>query len=185
MAPQPAEAFRQLASQVRSRPGLALLQPSGYEVAEGLVVDVDVRDGRLQAVGIRSEEGGPELTQTVLRSIGSPREAIREIADGLAVRLEVDKRGKIIGVSSESPQYPRDFRSMEERSADIRPGLEQATRKPGRPSLPDEHLRRVAQVVREAEARRERIDEAVAKHFGITWGAAKKRIRIARERGFL
>ncbi len=80
----------------RVGPGFALLEGSGYEVAEGLVVDVDVRDGRLQAVAIRSveEEGGPELTQTVLRSIGSTREAIRAIADGLVVRLELDEKGR-------------------------------------------------------------------------------------------
>jgi hypothetical protein len=178
--------FRQRMKAKPFGPGLALLEDSGSEVAPGLLVDVDVRGGRLQVVAIRSTEDGPELTQTVLRSIGSPREILRKIADRLVVRLEIDKRGRVIGISpAYAPQYPRDFRSLEERTADVRPVIERATRKPGRPPLPDEDLRRVARVVSEARARRERIDKAVAEEFGITWGAAKKRIRIAQERGFL
>jgi hypothetical protein len=165
--------------------GLALLQPSMIEVLPGVMVEIDVRRGRLQAVAIRSEENGPELTQTVLRKIGSPRNVIREHAPHVLVRLAVDDKGEIYGVYSFAPEHAWDFRIFEELTADIQADVDQTTRKRGRPPLPDEELEEVARVVREARVQRERTDEAVARRFGITWGAAKKRIRIARDRGFL
>jgi hypothetical protein len=165
--------------------GFALLQPSAYEAAPGVWVYVEVRDGRLQAVSIESDENGPELTQSVLRSIGSLRKAVRHTVRNLAVRLAVDENGDVYGITATSPEEPLDPRSFEERTADVQVAVEQATGKPGRPRLPDHELELVAQVVREARSRREATDAAVAERFHITLGAAKKRIRIARTRGFL
>jgi hypothetical protein len=168
------------------RPGLALVQPSGYEPIPGVLVEIGVRGGELQAVAIRSEEDGPELTQSVLRKIGSPRQAIREVARDLVIRLELDDDGSVCGVPATNPVEARDFRSFEERTEDVQEAVEQAARKPGRPRLSDETLRTVAEIVREARAQREPADIAVMNHFRLkTLDAAKKRMRLARERGFL
>jgi hypothetical protein len=52
----------------------------------------------------------------------------------------------------------------------------------GRKPLPDRELRRVAAVYRDAKARRESVIAEVASEFSISRDAAKKRIRIAKER---
>ena len=165
--------------------GFALLQPCTYQALPGVWVDLDVRDGQLQAVAVRSSDDGPELTQSVLRSIGSPRRAIREHGRYALVRLALDEHGEIYGVYSTSPTSPDDFLSAEERMADAQEAVEQATHKPGRPRIPSRELEELARVVSEAQSRRDSTERAVAQHFHISQGAAKKRIRIARERGFL
>lgn len=155
--------------------GLALLKPTRFTIAEGVWVDVEVRDGRPQLVKIESEPGGPELTHTLLRRLGSFVEAVRH----LAVRLAV-KDGEVVGITATSDTHPADFRSFAERTADIAIATSEATQRRGRPS----DYSRVAQVAREARALRRGAGSAVAEAFNISLDAAKKRIKRAEAAGF-
>lgn len=179
--------FSQRCEAVPFGEGFALLLPSRSEDVEhlpGVELEIGIRDGKPAIVAVRSLDGGPDLNQSVLRRIGL--EQLRDALRYLAVRLELDEDGSVIGVYATSPRSADDASTFEERTADVDAASGKLLR-PGRPRLDDGVLRGVAEVVIEARLRREPIDRAVLDAFDDlhTIAAAKKRIRLARKRGFL
>lgn len=167
---------------------LALPEPFEAEVIPlpGVVIDVRLRQGRAQAVAIRSEADGPELNQSVLRRIGGVEDHVREALRDFAYRLEVDEAGQVFGVVVGSDQEPMDRRTWDERTADVAERVAELVPRRGRPRLDDATMRRVAAIVTEARSLKQSTERAVMEAFpGLTFGAAKKRIRLAYERGYL
>lgn len=166
--------------------GFALLKPSTnkpdaweYEDPKALL-EFDVRDGRPQCVAVRPAPNGPELTTAILRRLNLDTQ-VREYTRELTVRLELDERGRVIGVPVFSPRDPWDARSV----ADVEAELGTAIRRPGRPPISTAELKRVAEVVTEAENARQPTAVAVAEEFHLSIDAAKKRIKKARKDGLL
>jgi hypothetical protein len=163
--------------------GFALEQPAIQSGGDDPPVEMEygIRDGRLECVRISAVPDGPPLTSAMLRRLAVDRR-VRAYARHATYRLEVDEQGEVIGVRTSSP---RDREDLFRTPAMIEAELGGVLRRPGRPPLDDAELQRVAEVVREAEARRETTAAAVAEVFSLTLDAAKKRIQKARQRGFL
>lgn len=156
--------------------------PLALTLTLGVDIEFDVRDGRLQCVGIRSSETGPELTTSLLRKVEPHlRSLAREMWRLAVVRLGVHE-GAVV---AEEPW-------LHESAAGVWWGL------PGRgpevevefdrrrQPLTDEKLRRVAELYREAAIAGEPRTAHIAKafpHYSPT--AIRNWIRHARKRGFL
>ena len=165
--------------------GFALVKPTSVSVTdqEHVFLDIEVRDGRPQCVGIRSEEGGPEITTSLLREIRMKQE-IRYIVSLLAVRLLWDEeREEVVGEHVLSPRSMDDRRPWGEMTEGVVAAI---PKRRGRPRLSDEFLSEVAEIYRVAETTRQKTTFAIMNRWEDTAPAtARGWIAKARERGFL
>ena len=160
--------------------GFAMI-PGESELANpNVLLRFEVRDDRPQCVAISSPPGGPELTTKLLREVNVRRQT-REYLREQTFRLELDEKARVIGVPMFSPRDPWDVRTPE----DIDKELGSAVRRTGRPPISEAELKRVAEIVEEAQRSEQPTANAVAEEFHLTLDAAKKRIQKARQRGLL
>jgi hypothetical protein len=171
--------------------GLALLldpdesRPHGEQrtsgvLGSGLRFEVAVRNGRPECVAIRAEPDGPPVTTTGLRV--RVDEAVRELVEATAVRLELDKEGDVIGVLATSPFTASDTTIPPERAGDVRRRLAETAPKRGRPRLSDEHLREVLAEYEKARAQRRPAARAIAERWHVTPETARQWVYKARRR---
>lgn len=150
------------------------------QVKNGLWVDVEVRDGRPQCVGIRSEPGDREVTSKLLRFALDV--ALEELIERSTVRLELDAEGGVIGVRADSPTSPVEQRTVKERRADLRDWYAAPKQKRGRRPLSDEHLHEVLKVAENATAQKKSASGAIAERWTVTPETARQWLYKARKR---
>jgi hypothetical protein len=158
--------------------GYAVLQPLEVELQPGLVVEFGVREGRGGVVAIRSKADGPLLTHTVLRELGPLGKSLADAvaqhsllvlyidADGVAEAIPVQAMGDAVAGLLKAETVDEE-------------------RRPGRPRVSDDELRRAADAYQRARHEGRATAQTVAETLGVTLDVAKKRIRRARERGLL
>jgi len=140
----------------------------------------EVRDDQPQCVAIIALPDGPELTGAILRQLKVDVQT-REWRREHTLRLELDERGRVVGVSMFSPRHPSDMRTR----AVVEHELGLPVHRPGRPAISTAELARVAEIVRDAQHSGQPTGTAVAEEFHLSIDAAKKRIQKARQRGLL
>jgi hypothetical protein len=153
---------------------------------DGIRVELDMRDGRLQCVGVASEEeNGPALTTSVLRRLGPvTSDLVAYFQTVVVVRLVELEDGTVAAERPiHRPTTERPFSSPTEPSDEF---LERYAKRPGRRPLSDEHLREIARLHREAALQGTPASPYIAETFpGYARATIRNWIRKARERGYL
>lgn len=163
--------------------GLALILDPGEErlsgqLDSGLWLDVEVREGRPQCVGLRSAPDGPEVTPPSLRF--ALDKEVSELIERNTVRLELDDEG-VIGVPAMSPESPVEQRTAAERVADTRDWYARPKQRRGRRPLSDEHLREVLGVAENAAAQKQPASRAIAERWHVQPATARQWLHKARK----
>ena len=156
----------------------------------GIQLDFAIRDGRFECVGIRSPESAPPITSTLLRTLASHvRERIQlcfnphrliELDDGtIAAELPYPHR-------SDFPADPALDFERDVLDADAKAIYDESRPHRGKRPLSDDHLRRVAELYREAQFLEEPRAKYIAREFPHYESATIRNwIRYARRKGFL
>ena len=155
--------------------------PLSFTLPLGVDVELEVRDGRLQCVALRSTDDGPELTTSVLRKVEPHlRSLVREMWRRAVVRLDVYD-GVVVAKQQWAHESSPGVWMMLSGSPDADTEFERR-----RQPLTDEKLRRVAELYREAELAGRPRTAHIAKAFpNYSPTAIRNWIRHARKRGFL
>jgi hypothetical protein len=149
------------------------------QLKNGLWVDVEVRDGRPQCVGVRSEPGDPAITSKLLRF--ALERALTELIAPRSVRLEPSGDGGVIGVLADSPTSAVERRTVAERRGDLREWYAPPIKR-GRRPLSDEHLAEVLLVAENATSQRKPASGAIAQRWTVTPATARQWLYKARSR---
>lgn len=150
------------------------------QLKNGLRIDVEVRDGRPQCVGIRSEPGDPEVSSKLLRFALDV--ALEQLIERNTVRLELNPENRVIGVLADSPTSAVEHRTVKERRADLREWYAPPKAKRGRRPLSAEHLAEVLKVAENATAQKKSASGAIAKKWTVTPATARQWLYKARTR---
>jgi len=157
----------------------------GNQGLDGIHVELDMREGRLQCVAVTSETKGPALTTTVLRRLGPiTSDLIAHFQTLVVVRLVELEDGTI---AAERPIHrPTKERPFSSPTAPSDEFLEKRAKRPGRRPLSDEHLREVARLHREAALQGRPTSPYIAEAFpDYARATIRNWIRKARERGYI
>ena len=121
--------------------GLALLEDADMQLANGLWLKAEVREGRPVCVAIESREGGPAITARMLRF--PLDKEMQTLVRSLTVRISThNETGETIGEHATGPSGAGEIRSIAERVADVDRAAKTGQR--GRPRLSDDFLRQLA-----------------------------------------
>lgn len=153
----------------------------------GVVLEFDLRHGRLECIAVRSVIDGPEITPMLLRTLAPRVKAVTaEVFGAAVVRLVTLEDGTVGGEALFAVMPGGIGVEFFVPSDDAKAEFDSRQKPAGRPPLTDGHLERVADLYREAEKRRQPRGAYIAASFpNYSPAAIRNWIRLARRRGLL